>query len=83
MIEEENENKKFNNIILEKWEELKVIIDSSDLDIVSCAGGNVTAGKRARKGLRLIKKEAAELVKLTNNLGKIVKDQRKKAREEN
>ena len=51
--------------ILNKWEELKTLIESIDLDVNKNAGGNASAGVRARKGLRLLKKEAAELVKLT------------------
>lgn len=51
--------------ILDKWSEIKTIIESIDLDINKNAGGNASAGVRARKGLRLLKKEAADLVKLT------------------
>tara|TARA_R110001583_G_scaffold16272_16_gene66762 strand:- start:4 stop:186 length:183 start_codon:yes stop_codon:yes gene_type:complete len=49
--------------LLEKWNELKVIIDSLDLDIHKNANGNKSAGVRSRKGLRLVKKKTAELVK--------------------
>ena len=51
--------------VLEKWNEIKVLIESLDLDVHKNAGGNSSAGVRARKGLRLLKKEAAELVKAT------------------
>lgn len=68
--------------ILEKWEELKVLIDSTDMDIVKCAAGNNAAGKRSRKGLRLIKKEAGDLVRLTNTFGHVLKEQRKLDKEE-
>lgn len=51
--------------IIEKWTEIKTIIESIDLDINKNAAGNASAGVRARKGLRLLKKEAAELVKAT------------------
>ena len=51
--------------ILNKWEDLKILVESIDLDVNKNAGGNASAGVRARKGLRLLKKEAAELVKLT------------------
>jgi len=51
--------------IIEKWAEIKTIIESIDLDVNKNAGGNASAGVRARKGLRLLKKEAAELVKMT------------------
>ena len=51
--------------ILDKWNELKVIIESIELDVQKNARGNNSAGIRARKGLRLLKSEASELVKLT------------------
>ncbi len=51
--------------IKEKWESIKVIIESLELDVQKNANGNASAGVRARKGLRLLKKEAAELVKIT------------------
>jgi len=51
--------------ILNKWEELKTLVESIDLDVNKNAGGNASAGVRARKGLRLLKKEAADLVKMT------------------
>ena len=51
--------------ILEKWNEIKVLVDSLDLDVHKNASGNSSAGVRARKGLRLLKKNAADLVKAT------------------
>jgi hypothetical protein len=51
--------------VLEKWNELKVIVESIDLDVHKNVGGNSSAGVRARKGLRSLKAAAAELVKLT------------------
>jgi hypothetical protein len=53
------------NPVIEKWQELKVLIESVDLDVHKNANGNASAGVRARKGLRLLKSQAAELVKLT------------------
>ena len=49
--------------LLDNWKEFKVLIESLDLDVHKNANGNKSAGVRARKGLRLIKKQAAELVK--------------------
>jgi hypothetical protein len=46
-----------------KWEEIKVLVDSLDLDIAKQENGNASAGIRARKGLRLLKTEVAALVK--------------------
>lgn len=51
--------------VLEKWNELKLIVESVDLDVHKNAGGNASAGVRARKGLRALKTVAADLVKLT------------------
>ncbi len=51
--------------VLAKWNELKVIVESVDLDVHKNASGNASAGVRARKGLRALKTAAAELVKLT------------------
>ena len=53
------------NPILEQWERIKVIVDSTEVDIFKNVSGNAAAGVRARKGLRLLKTEAHELVKLT------------------
>ena len=51
--------------IVTKWEEMKILMESIDTDVSKNATGNASAGVRARKGLRLLKKEAAELVKMT------------------
>ena len=56
---------KMSNPVIEKWQELKVLIESIDLDVHKNANGNASAGVRARKGLRLLKTQASELVKLT------------------
>lgn len=53
------------NDITSKWQEIKTLIESIDLDVHKNAAGNVSAGVRARKGLRLLKNQAAELVKMT------------------
>ena len=51
--------------IVNKWTELKTLIESIDLDVHKNANGNSSAGVRARRGLRALKKDAGELVKLT------------------
>jgi len=51
--------------ILEQWNEIKVLIESLDLDVVKNANGNSSAGVRARRGLRLLKTKSADLVKIT------------------
>ena len=52
------------------WNELKVLIESLDLDIYKNANGNKSAGVRARKGLRLLKQRSAELVKASLEVDK-------------
>jgi len=54
--------------ILEKWNEIKLLVEGVEFDIQKNAAGNKAAGTRARKGLRAIKNTTTELVKLT--LGK-------------
>lgn len=52
-----------NDVLVEKYEELKTLIETLQVDIVKNASGNKSAGVRARKGLRELKKIASELVK--------------------
>ena len=56
------------NSVLNKWSELKLLVESMEEDVQKNANGNKAAGTRARKGLRTLKASAAELVRLT--LGK-------------
>lgn len=51
--------------ITDKWYEIKVLVESLELDIHKNASGNASAGVRARRGLRLLKKEVGDLVKVT------------------
>tara|TARA_R110002060_G_scaffold26534_1_gene36058 strand:+ start:1871 stop:2044 length:174 start_codon:yes stop_codon:yes gene_type:complete len=51
--------------MLEEWTELKVLVESLELDVHKNASGNKSAGVRARKGLRLLKQRAADLVKVS------------------
>ena len=51
--------------IIEQWNEIKVLIESIDLDVVKNASGNASAGVRARRGLRLLKYKSGDLVKAT------------------
>ena len=52
-----------NSDLLQKWAELKILVESLELDLHKHASGNSSAGVRARRGLRLLKSEAANLVK--------------------
>ena len=52
-----------NDSLVEKYEELKTLVETIQVDIVKNASGNKSAGVRARKSLRELKKIASELVK--------------------
>ncbi len=52
-----------NQDLYSKWEEFKVLIESIEQDVLKNAKGNKSAGVRARKGLRLVKTTASEIVK--------------------
>lgn len=54
-----------NNDILDKWNEIKIVVDSLELDLHKNARGVAAAGVRARKGLRDLKSKVANLVKMT------------------
>jgi len=56
--------------LLERWEEFKVLVNSLDLELHKNANGNKSAGVRARKGLRQVKKSASDLVKESLSLDK-------------
>ena len=51
--------------IIEQWNEIKVLVESLDLDVVKNANGNSSAGVRARRGPRLLKNKSADLVRAT------------------
>lgn len=52
-----------NSAIVEAWNRVKVLVESMEIDIQKNASGNVSAGVRARRGLRNLKKETAALIK--------------------
>jgi hypothetical protein len=54
----------------EKWEEFKAAVTELELDVLKNAKGNNAAGVRVRKGLRILKAKASELVKLTVDIDK-------------
>jgi hypothetical protein len=56
--------------VIGKWEELRTLVESLEVDVKKTAKGNKTAGVRSRKGLRLLKKAASDLVKETLDAGK-------------
>ena len=64
----EKEKTMTNSNVLNKWTELKTLVETIEDDVQKNATGNKAAGTRARKGLRSLKNTASELVRLT--LGK-------------
>jgi hypothetical protein len=54
-----------NEKLIEQYDELKILIESIQTDIVKNASGNKSAGVRARKGLRELKKMASDIVKIS------------------
>ena len=67
--------------IVEKWEEIRALVDSLDLDVRKNARGNVSAGIRARKGLRELKTWTSELVKSTIKEEKVKKAVKKASKD--
>jgi hypothetical protein len=51
--------------IIDQWNEIKVLVETLDLDVIKNANGNSSAGVRARRGLRLLKNKSSDLVKKT------------------
>ena len=51
--------------LLQKWQELKVLMESLEVDIAKNANGNASAGVRVRRGLRNLKSDASALVKIS------------------
>lgn len=51
--------------LINRWNELKVLIETLEQDIQKNVTGNKSAGVRARKGLRLLKTNASEIVKIS------------------
>ena len=59
-----------NEKLVEQYEELKTLVETLQVDVVKNASGNKSAGIRARKSLRELKKLAAEIVKESLNADK-------------
>ena len=62
------------SVVLEKWNEVKSLVETLEHDVTKNAKGIAAAGVRARKGLREHKTKAGELVKLTIELDKKSKE---------
>jgi hypothetical protein len=64
------------NQVLDKWNELKALVEALEHDVAKNARGVATAGVRARKGLRQLQTKSKELVKLTIELDKKEKEKK-------
>jgi len=62
------------NTVLQKWTDLKTLVEALELDVTKNAKGTVAAGVRARKGLRQLQTMSKDLVKLTIELDKKPKE---------
>lgn len=56
--------------VLDKWNELKSLVESLEVDVHKSEKGNSAAGVRSRKGLRQLQSKSKEIVKLMIELGK-------------
>lgn len=63
--------------VVSLWNEIKSTIENLEADVAKNARGVVAAGARARKGLRLVKRHASDLVKLMITLDKAHKAETK------
>jgi hypothetical protein len=54
-----------NEKIVEQWERVKLLLSSAEEDVLKNARGNNSAGVRARKVLRELRRETHSLVRLT------------------
>tara|TARA_B100000282_G_C31359252_1_gene321515 strand:+ start:150 stop:338 length:189 start_codon:yes stop_codon:yes gene_type:complete len=52
-----------NEQLVQQYEEIKVMVESLQTDLIKNSQGNKSAGVRARKGLRELKKLVSNLVK--------------------
>ena len=59
-----------NEQLVQQYEEIKVMVESLQTDLIKNSQGNKSAGVRARKGLRELKKLVSNLVKSSLNSDK-------------
>lgn len=62
------------------WEEVKATVLAVELDVLKNAEGNVSAGVRARRGLRMLRNKVNDLVKVLKQEDQTRKEARKAAR---
>ena len=54
-----------NEGFVDQYQELKTLVESLQTDVIKNSQGNKSAGVRARRGLRELKKMASDLVKIS------------------
>lgn len=62
------------------WEDLKATVLATELDVLKNSNGNVLAGIRARRGLRMIKRKLSVLIDVLKQNDKQRKEERKLSR---
>ena len=63
------------------WDDLKATVLAVELDVLKNAEGNVSAGVRARRGLRMLRNKVSGLVKVLKQEDQEKKLERKASRE--
>ena len=64
------------NAVLNKWTELKTLVEALEPDVSKNARGVAAAGVRARKGLRQLQATAKDLIKSTLESDKANKEKK-------
>jgi len=54
-----------NTSVTERYNQIRLLIESLEADAIKTENGNKTAALRLRKALRLLKNQSADLVKFT------------------
>ena len=62
-------------MLLDQWNEIKLLVESLDSDVLKNLKGNSSAGVRARRGLRLLKTKLNDFSKMTIQEEKKRKDE--------
>ena len=62
------------------WDDLKATVLAVELDVLKNAEGNVSAGVRARRGLRMLRNKVSGLVKVLKQEDQEKKLERKETR---
>ena len=69
------------NAIMVMWEELKSLVRAVEADITKSAQGGISAGVRARSGVRAVKAKCVELNRTMLERDKAVREEKKALKE--